>query len=243
LADWFDNLAAREAGIAPGAEEWGARYTSITPLEGYPGWWSGWDTTTNDWAYIQSSEQPDDDTPGWAAQPDTDSAALSDDQPPANSSARYNPIAPFEGYPGWWSGWDTTTGDWAYIQSSQEPDDNTPGWIDDQQTAFSQMSNAAGPAADPQATDEAATPDSPAPAPAAEPDAQSGDDAADFGLPMDADSEQVADVLMTALDGLIDDPGIDNAMLTTEFLNSLLAEVIESSDQTTVGSTQSEAAR
>lgn len=41
------------------------RFVSIGPVEGYPGWWQGYDNVDRIWKSVASAETPGDLTPGW----------------------------------------------------------------------------------------------------------------------------------------------------------------------------------
>ncbi len=72
--DW----AAADGGSSPQAAADGgsAQFASIDRVEGYAGWWQGYDSNEQVWKYVESADTPGDHTTGWIPADQMDWAAI-----------------------------------------------------------------------------------------------------------------------------------------------------------------------
>jgi hypothetical protein len=70
LSGWESAAAAQEARESAGAAAPRFDEARITAMEGYPGWWRGYDSVEGAWKYIESSQRPSSQSSGWTV--DTD---------------------------------------------------------------------------------------------------------------------------------------------------------------------------
>lgn len=90
---WPDSAEA-EPGADPADQVPEAElYVNISPVDGYPGWWVGWDTTNAQWSYVNAGEAPDSSTPGWLTQDEAFALMASQTQAP-DSAATSAPADP-----------------------------------------------------------------------------------------------------------------------------------------------------
>jgi hypothetical protein len=96
LAQWFTQLLTEWASAAqqhqydqaavPAQGQPAAsaqpRFTGVQRVEGYSGWWQGYDTAASTWLYVHSADTPTDATAGWMSQNDAYAAMLAEATPP-----------------------------------------------------------------------------------------------------------------------------------------------------------------
>lgn len=213
LARWFDELVT---GWANQSEEEvaGPRFTDVAGVDGYPGWWTAYDTSDDTWKYVRAADAPTDATTDWLDQ-DTAFAAMTEDGADAadgtdeDAGQRFTDVAEVDGRPGWWLGYDTTDDTWKYVQATETPTDADPGWLD-QDTAFAAMTEADEAA---EATDEAA-------------------EVTDEAAPAESDVQAVTDeVLSPALAQALDEVDGAENLSPDEVLEALDAALAELSTQ------------